>query len=70
MSFYSQIGFLRTRMVDTGGAALGNSQGVQFFLFWLFDVTLTGLAASGTAYFSPGVEGSGIPVSEGGRPLC
>ena len=57
-------------MVDSGGAALGNSKGVQFFLFWLFDVALTGLAALVTSYFSPGVEGSGIPVRrETGRPL-
>ncbi|CAM9866036.1 unnamed protein product, partial [Laminaria digitata] len=54
--------YLRTRIVNSGGVALGGSQGGDFFLFWLFNVTLTGIAAMVTAYFSPGVEGSGIPA--------
>eukprot|EP00904_Undaria_pinnatifida_P001073 jgi/Undpi1/10967/HiC_scaffold_30.g13268.m1 len=57
-----QIGYLRTKIVNDGGAALGGSQGARFVLFWLYDVTLTGMAALVTAYFSPGVEGSGIPA--------
>lgn len=49
--------------MDKGGALLGGGSTARFFFFWLYDIALTGLAAMLTAYFSPGVEGSGIPVS-------
>lgn len=49
--------------MDKGGALLGGGSGARFLFFWLYDIVLAGLAAMLTAYFSPGVEGSGIPVS-------
>lgn len=49
--------------MDNGGALLGGGSGARFLFFWLYDIVLAGLAAMLTAYFSPGVEGSGIPVS-------
>lgn len=52
--------------MDNGGAILGGGSGARFLFFWLYDIVLTGLAALLTAYFSPGVEGSGIPV----RLIC
>lgn len=50
--------------MNKGGALLGGGSGAKFLFFWLYDIVLTGLAAMLTAYFSPGVEGSGIPVSQ------
>lgn len=52
------------QIVDHGGALLGGGSGARFLFFWLYDIVLTGLAAMLTAFFSPGVEGSGIPVSQ------
>lgn len=49
-------------ILDRGSAALGGGSGVKFFFYWLYDITLTGFAAFLTAYFAPGVGGSGIPV--------
>lgn len=49
-------------IVDAGGAAFGGGSGARFFFFWLYDIVLTGIAAMLTTYFSPAVEGSGIPV--------
>eukprot|EP00903_Cladosiphon_okamuranus_P009149 g8742.t1 len=49
-------------IVEKGGALLGGGSGARFLFFWLYDIVLTGLAAMLTAYFSPGVEGSGIPA--------
>lgn len=54
---------LGEKTVDKGGALLGGGSWARFFFFWLYDILLTGVAAMLTAYFSPGVEGSGIPVS-------
>lgn len=50
--------------MNKGGALLGGGSEAKFLFFWLYDIVLTGLAAMLTAYFSPGVEGSGIPVSQ------
>lgn len=47
-----------------GGRAAGGGQGALFFFFWLYDVILIGVAALVTAYFIPGVAGSGIPVRD------
>ncbi|CAM9445811.1 unnamed protein product, partial [Ectocarpus fasciculatus] len=49
-------------IMEKGGALLGGSTGAKFFFFLLYDIVLTGIAAMMTAYFSPGVEGSGIPA--------
>ncbi|CAM9991754.1 unnamed protein product, partial [Scytosiphon promiscuus] len=49
-------------IVDNGGALLGGGSWARFLFFWLYDIVLTGVAAMLTAYFSPGVEGSGIPA--------
>lgn len=57
-----QISFLGNTILDRGSAALGGGSGAKFFFYWLYDITLTGFAAFLTAYFAPGVGGSGIPV--------
>lgn len=58
---------LGEEIMEKGGALLGGSTGAKFFFFLLYDIILTGIAAMMTAYFSPGVEGSGIPVSLCGK---
>lgn len=51
-------------MVAKAGEASGNNEMVRFFFYWMYVFTLTGVAALMTSFLAPGVEGSGIPVSD------